>query len=118
MFQHAKEKNLPGLMLQIDFLKAFDSISFRFVENTLKFFGLSPKYIHWINSLLRNFQSSLLINGFPTPRIRVRRGCRQGYPIAGYLFIICIELLLLKLSKSKKILPWTSAQNHQKLIDA
>ena len=45
-------------MLQIDFSKAFDSISFKFIENTLKFFGLSPKYIHWINSLLKNFQSS------------------------------------------------------------
>ena len=78
----------------------------------------APKYIHWINSLLKNFQSSILINGFPTPRIKVGRGCRQGDPITGYLFIICIELLLLKLTHSKKIIPWTSAQNHQKLIDA
>ena len=46
LFQHAKDNNLPGLMLQIDFSKAFDSISFEFIENTLKFFGLSPKYIH------------------------------------------------------------------------
>ena len=118
MFQHAKTNNLPGLMLQIDFSKAFDSISFKFIENTLKFFGLSPKYIHWINSLLQNFQSSILINGFPTPRIKVGRGCRQGDPIAGYLFIICIELLLLKLASSKKIIPWSSSHNHKKLIDA
>ena len=105
-------------MLQTDFSKAFDSISFRFIENTLKFFGLSPKYMHWINSLLQDFQSSILINGFPTPRMRVGRGCRQGDPIAGYLFIICIELLLLKLAASKKIQPWSSLQNHKKLIDA
>ena len=105
-------------MLQINFSKAFDSISFKFIENTLKFFGLNSKYIHWINSLLKNFQSSILINGFPTPRIKVGRGCRQGDPITGYLFIICIELLLLKLSHSKKITPWTTSQNHKKLIDA
>ena len=104
-------------MLQIDFSKAFDSISFEFIENTLKWFNLNPKFIHWINSLLKNFQSSILINGFPTPRIQVGRGCRQGDPIAGYLFIICVELLLLKLTQSKLIKPWTSKALHSKLID-
>merc|ERR1711954_601052 len=33
IFQHPKTHNLPGLMLQIDFFKAFDSISFEFIEN-------------------------------------------------------------------------------------
>ena len=87
-------------------------------ENTLKLFNLNPKYISWINSLLKNFQSSILINGYPTPRIRVGRGCRQGDPIAGYLFIICIELLLLKLQNCKDILPWSTISNHHKLLDA
>ena len=118
LFQHAKTHNLPGLMLQIDFSKAFDSISFEFIENTLKLFNLNPKYISWINSLLKNFQSSILINGYPTPRIRVGRGCRQGDPIAGYLFIICIELLLLKLQSCKHVLPWSTTTNHHKLLDA
>ena len=105
-------------MLQIDFSKAFDSISFDFIENILKWFNLNPKFIHWINALLKDFQSSILINGFPSPRIRVGRGCRQGDPIAGYLFIICVELLLLKLTQSKLIKPWTSKQLYSKLIDA
>ena len=118
IFQHAKDNNLPGLMLQIDFSKAFDSISYQFIENTLKLFNLSPKYIHWINSLLKNFQSSILINGFPTPRIQVGRGCRQGDPIAGYLFIICIELLLLKMRNSKTLKPWETKSGAKKLIDA
>ena len=105
-------------MLQIDFSKAFDSISFEFIENTLKLFNLNPKYISWINSLLKNFQSSILINGYPTPRIRVGRGCRQGDPIAGYLFIICIKLLLLKLQSCKHVLPWSTIANHHKLLEA
>ena len=117
-FQHAKTNNIPGIMLQIDFSKAFDSISFSFIEKTLKLFNLSPTYIAWINSLLENFQSSILINGYPTPRIRVGRGCRHGDPIAGYLFIICVELLLLKLHNCKDIHPWSTISNHQKLLDA
>merc|ERR1711954_510364 len=118
LLQHAKSNNLPGLMLQIEFSKAFDSISFEFIENTLKLFNLNPKYISWINTLLKNFQSSIMINGFPTPRIRVGRGCRQGDPIAGYLFIICVELLLLKLQSCKQIQPWQTITNQLKLLDA
>merc|ERR1711954_136819 len=118
LFKHAKTHNLPGLMLKIDFSKAFDSISFEFIENTLKLFNLNPKYICWINSLLKNFQSSILISSFPTPRIRVGRGCRQGDPIAGYLFIICVELLLLKLQSCKHVLPWHTITNQHKLLDA
>merc|ERR1711954_63769 len=118
LFQHAKSNNLPGLMLQIDFSKAFDSISFEFIENTLKLFNLNSKYISWINTLLRNFQSSIMINGFPTTRIRVGRGCRQGDPIAGYLFIIWVELLLLKLQSCRHIQPWHTITNQLKLLEA
>merc|ERR1711954_243340 len=69
-------------------------------------------------SLLNNYQSSILINSYLTPRIRVGRGCRQGGPIAGYLFIICVELLLLKLQNCKDIHPWSTISNHHKLLDA
>ena len=97
-------------MLQIDLSKAFDSISFEFIENTLKIFNPSPTYKSWINSLLKNFESSILIN--------VGRGCRQGDSIAGYLFIKCVELLLLKLHNCKDITPWSTTSHHQKLLDA
>merc|ERR1712112_491485 len=80
--------------------------------------NLNPKYISWIKTLLKNFQSSIMINGFPTPRISVGRGCRQGDPIAGYLFIICVELLLLKLQSCKQIQPWQTITNQLKLLDA
>ena len=105
-------------MLQIDFSKAFDSISFDYIENALKVFNFNQKTICWINTLLLNFQSSILINGTPTPRINVGRGCRQGDPIAGYLFILCVEILLLKLSNSTNITPWTSKSGTTKLLDA
>merc|ERR1711954_505196 len=34
------------------------------------------------------------------------------------MFIICIELLLLKLQSCKDILPWSTISNHHKLLDA
>ena len=37
VLQSAKEKNIPGMLLLIDFEKAFDSVSWRFMYKTLNF---------------------------------------------------------------------------------
>ena len=105
-------------MIQIDFSKAFDSNSFEFIQNIWKLFIFNNSTITWILTLLNRFASVFMINGFPTPRINVDRGCRQGDPIAGYLFILCVEILLLKISSLENITPCTSNSCTKKIIDA
>ena len=39
IFSYAKDKNLPGMLMLIDFEKAFDSVSFKFIVTTLELFG-------------------------------------------------------------------------------
>ena len=39
LFNYAKVINLPGMMLMIDFEKAFDSVDFWFLTATLEMFG-------------------------------------------------------------------------------
>ena len=93
IFAHVKHNNLPGLLLLVDFSKAFDSISFEYINQVLEKFGFNQQTIGWINILLYNFESIAMVNGVPPPpprRINLGRGCRQGDPIAGYLFIICV----------------------------
>ena len=51
LFSKAKMDNLPGLMLQIVFSKAFDSNSFEFIENELNAFNFNETTITWINTL-------------------------------------------------------------------
>ena len=36
--QYCEERNIPGLLMLIDFEKAFDSILFRFIEKNTAFF--------------------------------------------------------------------------------
>ena len=38
-----------------------------------------------------------------SPRFNINRGCRQGDPIAAYLFIIAVELLAHKLRTDPKV---------------
>ena len=70
--------------------------------------------VNWVSTLLYKFQSQTMINGNPSQRITLGRGCRQGDPISGYLFILAIEILLLRLAASPDIIPWNTkgAQAH------
>ena len=57
-----------------------------------------------------------VISGFPTEQFKILRGCRQGDPIAGYLFVLCIEILALTL-KNSKVTPYETKKGNKKLND-
>ena len=103
VIEYAKRNNRSGLLLLIDFRKAFDSISFKFIEGSLIHFGFKENFIKWIKILLNNFKASINHAGNISTPFQVLRGCRQGDPIASALFVLCIEILCLKLRNSENV---------------
>ena len=68
IFTHAKDNNLPGMLLLVDFEKAFDSVNFQFIVTTLEIFGFGEVFIKWITIILgikpgTNFQAVTVVNG-------------------------------------------------------
>ena len=96
----AKNNKKLGLLTLIDFEKAFDSISFKFIEKTLEFFNFGQYIKNWVRTLLSNFTAVINHAGNISERFNISRGCRQGDPIASLLFILCIEILAIKIRTS------------------
>ena len=47
---YLKMKNLQGLMVAIDFEKAFDSVKWNFLYKTLTSFGFGSSFFKWVKT--------------------------------------------------------------------
>ena len=57
-------RNLQGLILSIDFEKAFDTVSWKFIVKTLKYYTFGPSIDRWISLLQKGAESCIIQNGF------------------------------------------------------
>ena len=101
--QFVDEKTIPGLLLLIDFEKAYDSLSWSFMKNVLKSFYFGPSIIKWISTFYNKTQVTINQGGNLSSFFYIERGCEQGDPISQYLFTLCAEILAIKIKNNKKI---------------
>ncbi len=71
-----------SFVLFIDFFKAFDTLEHPFLLKTLHLLGFGPNFCNIVEMLYTNISSSVSLNPGVTPRLKVRRGIRQGCPIS------------------------------------
>lgn len=98
-FYRLKEK--PGILLALDFQKAFDSISKPYMLYAFKKFGFGESFIKWVQVLFSDTKSCMIYNGWISESFQVNNGIRQGCPFSPLAFIVGVELLALKIRHSE-----------------
>ena len=99
----ANTNNLPLGIVSLDQEKAFDRVDHQWLFRTLSAFGFGENFISHIKLMYKTPECLLKINHELTTPFRFSRGIRQGCPLSGSLYAICIEPLLHFIRKNPKI---------------
>ena len=103
LMHYLEQHNKTGLLLLVDFEKAFDSVEWKFLKKALSSFNFGPSVCKWFELFYSKAKSCVINNGHMSNFFSLERGCRQGDPLSPYLFIIGVELLSLKLKANQDI---------------
>ncbi|CAL5403808.1 unnamed protein product [Camellia sinensis] len=95
--------NRKGLVLKLDFEKAYDSVNWEFLFSMLSNFGFGNRWVKWLKTCVTSTKVSVLVNGSPTEEFCPQRGLRQGDPLSPFLFNIVAEGLNILFERAKEM---------------
>lgn len=83
----------PRCMIKIDLKKAYDSISWTFIEKLLFGLGFPSRFIQRVMTCISTAKFSIKFNGQMYGYFASGRGLRQGDPMSPLIFVLVMEYL-------------------------
>ena len=94
IMEYTENENIPGLLIFIDFQKAFDTLEWNVLFSCLNAFNFGPEFQRWIKTFYKNIQSCVINNGLSS---------NQGDPLSPYLFLLTVEILVIAVRENTEI---------------
>ena len=66
-------------------------------------YGFGPSILNWTKNFFYNRDACVLMKGFFKERILLKQGVPQGDIISPYIFILAVEVLLIKINNTINI---------------
>jgi hypothetical protein len=94
-------KKLNGVILKIDFEKAYDKVKWSFLQQTLRMKGFSDEWCAMINSFVSGGSVAIKVNDDVGKYFQTKKGLRQGDPLLPVLFNIVANMLAVSIERAK-----------------
>ena len=103
VIDYTKRTDIAGILITIDFEKAFDSLNHKYLLKVLQAFNFGSSFIQWIRTFYSNASSCVINNGFTSNYFSINQGVRQGDPLSPLLFILSLEVLACSIRQNENI---------------
>ena len=100
IYEYCENFDNDGILLFLDFEKAFDSVEWNFLYKTLENFNFGTNFIKWMKILYTNPIFRTKNNGWLSKTVNMQRGIRQGCPVSALLYILVSEILAIKIKEN------------------
>ena len=103
IIEYEKLQSSNSIMLAVDYRKAFDTVSCKFIKQTFRHFGFGGYFVQWIDIILKGRLACVKNSGHISKDFEMKRGVRQGCPISPLLFTLAVEILALNVRQDENI---------------
>ncbi|KAL3683766.1 hypothetical protein R1sor_001788 [Riccia sorocarpa] len=90
------------LFVKLDFVKAYDRVDHQFLWRTLEVMGFDDQFVSLVKGFSVGGTARVHTNGSFSKVIQVRRGVRQGCPLAPLLYAICTQPFMAQIRRAEE----------------